>query len=119
MTRSLLTLSAILAFAVPAFAEDKPAEAKATPYPFTTCLVSGEAFGGDMGEPYVFVEDGREVKLCCKGCLKTFKKDPAAFEKIIDEGVKAKADGKVPVNPAEKKDEKKDEPGHDHGAHQH
>jgi YHS domain-containing protein len=37
-----------------------------------------------MGDPYVFTQDGREVKLCCKSCLKDFKKDPAKYLKKID-----------------------------------
>lgn len=119
MTRSLLTLSALVALASSGFAADaKPADAAATPYPFTTCAVSGEAFGGDMGDPYVFTHEGREVKLCCKSCLKAFKKDPAKYVAALDEGAKAKAEGKAPVNPAEKKDEKKKD-AHGHGDHQH
>ena len=37
---------------------------KPKPYPLKTCVVSDEKFGGDMGEPYVFTHDGREIKLC-------------------------------------------------------
>jgi len=59
--------------------------AKAKPYPLDTCAVSGEKLGGSMGEPYVFVYEGQEVKLCCKSCLKDFNKEPAKFVKKIDE----------------------------------
>ncbi len=38
-----------------------------------------------MGKPYVFVKDGQEVKLCCKSCLKDFKKDPQKYIKMIQE----------------------------------
>ena len=62
---------------------DKKAE-KAKPYPLKTCVVSGEKFGGDMGDPYVFTHDGREIKLCCKSCLKDFKKDTAKYIKKIE-----------------------------------
>ena len=58
--------------------------AKPKPYPLKTCVVSDEKFGGDMGEPYVFTHEGREIKLCCKSCLKDFKKDPAKYVKKID-----------------------------------
>jgi hypothetical protein len=62
-------------------------------YPLRTCVVSGDELGGDMGEPYVFTykdpnnprDPGRVVKLCCKGCLDDFKKDPAAYLKKIDD----------------------------------
>jgi hypothetical protein len=40
--------------------------------------------GGDMGDPYVFTHEGREIKLCCKSCLKDFKKDPAKYIKKIE-----------------------------------
>jgi hypothetical protein len=70
-------------------AAEKP-DAKAKPYPLKTCLVSGEKLG-EMGKPYVFTHDGREIQLCCKDCLKDFKKDPAKFVKKLDE---AEAKGK-------------------------
>ena len=37
-----------------------------------------------MGDPYVFTHEGREIKLCCKGCLKDFNKDSAKFVKKIE-----------------------------------
>ncbi len=48
------------------------------PYPLKTCVVSGETLG-EMGNPYVFVFHGQELKLCCKGCLKTFSKEPEKY----------------------------------------
>ncbi len=53
------------------------------PYPLDTCLVSGEKLGG-MGKPYVFVYKDQEIKLCCKGCLKEFDKDPAKYLKKLE-----------------------------------
>ncbi len=38
-----------------------------------------------MGKPYSFVKDGQEVKLCCKGCLRTSKRKPAKYLKEISE----------------------------------
>lgn len=61
---------------------------KVKPYPLETCVVSGESFGGSMGEPYVFVHQGREIKLCCKSCLKEFEKQPAKFLAKVDEAAK-------------------------------
>lgn len=58
------------------------------PYPLDTCVVSGEKFGGAMGEPFVFVHDGREIQLCCKGCKKAFDKEPAKYLAKIDEAAK-------------------------------
>ena len=65
-------------------ADQKAAATKAKPYPLKVCVVSDEKFGGDMGDPYVFVHEGREVKLCCKGCLDDFKKDPANYMKKME-----------------------------------
>jgi len=61
--------------------------AKPKPYPLKTCVVSGEKLGG-MGEEYTFVHEGQEIKLCCKGCLKDFKKDPAKYMKKIADAQK-------------------------------
>jgi YHS domain-containing protein len=55
----------------------------AIPDRLTTCPVSGDKLGGDMGGPYVFVYQGQQVKLCCKGCKKDFLKDPAKYLKTI------------------------------------
>lgn len=72
------------------FAADQKPAAKAKPYPLKTCVVSDEKFGGDMGDPYVFIHEGREVKLCCEGCLKDFKKDPAKYVKKMEAAEKKK-----------------------------
>ena len=40
-------------------------EKKPKPYPLDTCLVCGMKFGS-MGEPYVFVYKGQEIKVCDK-----------------------------------------------------
>ena len=53
-------------------------EAKPKPYPLDTCLISGNKLGAH-GEPYVFVRDGQEVKLCCEPCLEDFNQDPAKY----------------------------------------
>src|SRR5581483_5727935 len=62
--------------------KDEPAK-KPKPYILKTCPVSGEKLD-EMGKPYVFVHEGREIKLCCKDCLTDFKKDPAKFIKKIE-----------------------------------
>ncbi len=38
-----------------------------------------------MGDPFVYNYKGREIKFCCKGCLKDFNKDPQKYIKLIDE----------------------------------
>ena len=70
-------------------AQDKPAEAKAKPYPLKTCIVTDEEIGKDPDmKPHTFTYKGQEVKLCCKGCLKDFEKDPAKYLKKIEDGQK-------------------------------
>jgi hypothetical protein len=71
-----------------AFAADKAPSGKGKPYPLKTCIVSDEPLGGDHGEPYVFVHEGQEIKLCCKPCLKDFNKSPATYLKKLDGGKK-------------------------------
>lgn len=44
----------------------------------TVCPVSGEELGS-MGEPIVMTHAGKEVKLCCKSCIKKFNADPAKY----------------------------------------
>ena len=71
-------------------AEQKP---KAKPYPLKVCVVSDEKLG-EMGDPYTFVYKDREVKLCCKSCLKDFNKNPAKYVKKMEEAeAKAKKQG--------------------------
>lgn len=69
------------------------APAKPRPYILKTCIVSGDKLAGDMGDPYVYIykdrklkdDPGREIKFCCKSCLKDFNKDPKGYLKKIDE----------------------------------
>lgn len=62
---------------------------KAKPYPLKTCIVSDEKLDGDSGmKPHTFVYKGQEIKLCCKGCLKDFNKDPQKYLKKLDEQAK-------------------------------
>ena len=84
--KSLITaVLAISCCAAPlsGLAADQKTE-KPKPYPLKTCVVTDEKLGG-MGDAYVFVYEGREIKLCCKGCLKDFKKEPAKYVKKIEE----------------------------------
>lgn len=57
-------------------------------YPLDTCVVSGKKLGS-MGKPYDYVhqQDGqpdRLVRFCCRGCVGTFKKDPARYLQLLD-----------------------------------
>jgi hypothetical protein len=82
----LLSLTALISLPLAGFAADKKQPSK--PYPLDKCVVSDEEFGGEVGEPYVFVHEGREVKLCCKSCLKGFNKETAKHVAKIDAAAK-------------------------------
>lgn len=84
MKHITLLIATVALLASPILSAAADAKAKAKPYPLTTCLVSDEKIGEDPSmKPYVFVEDGQEIKLCCKSCLKDFKKDKANLMKKI------------------------------------
>ncbi len=83
--KHLIAAILVAAFLVPlsGLAEDKKAE-KLKPYTLKTCIVSGDKLG-EMGEPFVYHYKNREIKFCCKGCLKDFNKDPKKYIKLIEE----------------------------------
>jgi YHS domain-containing protein len=83
LTAATLSLS-VLTGPFVALAGDQAADAKVKPYTLKTCIVSGDKLG-EMGDPYVFKYEGREIKFCCKGCVKDFKKEPAKYIKKIEE----------------------------------
>jgi len=66
-------------------------------YPLKACVVSGDSFDSDeMGPPvdYIYKQAGkpdRLVILCCKGCVKDFRKNPEKFLKKIDDAAAKKA----------------------------
>lgn len=79
-TLTILALVTAVCVATDLRAEDKP---KAKAYPLDKCLVSDEKFEGSGMESYEFVHEGQTIKLCCKSCLKDFKKSPATYLKKL------------------------------------
>lgn len=57
-------------------------------YPLSTCVVSHDALGG-MGETVDTLYDGRLIRFCCKGCVKSFNKNPEKYLKEIDSAKKS------------------------------
>lgn len=53
-------------------------------YPLKTCVVSDEPLDGSHGEVVEHVVANRLVRLCCKGCVKGFEKEPAKYLAKID-----------------------------------
>src|SRR3954469_16652544 len=83
LTASIIAVS-VLAGPFIALASDEKPATKPKPYTLKTCIVSREKLG-EMGKPFTFVHEGREIKLCCPDCQKDFKKSPAKYVKKIDE----------------------------------
>ena len=83
--KHLIAAILVAFFLVPlsGLAADKKAE-KLKPYTLKTCVVSGDKLG-EMGDPFVYAYKGREIKFCCKGCLKDFNKEPDKYIKQIEE----------------------------------
>ncbi|MEI7720517.1 MAG: hypothetical protein WCJ23_00875 [Verrucomicrobiota bacterium] len=52
-------------------------------YPLTTCPVSGDKLGA-MGETIDTLYQGQLIRFCCKGCIKSFNKNPDKYLKEID-----------------------------------
>ena len=85
--KSFVVVALLASFATApfaAFAADKDKVAKLKPYPLETCVVSNEKLG-EMGKPYAYEYKDREIKFCCKNCVKDFKKDPAKYVKKLEE----------------------------------
>ena len=68
----------LLALAVTALLSATTRAADPTPYPLTTCIVSGDKLG-DMGKPVMVDYKGQQVGFCCKSCIDDFEKDPAKY----------------------------------------
>lgn len=88
-------LVSLACVALPALAQDAAGTAAqkknprhGDPYMLDVCPVSKEKLGS-MGDPIVKVHKGRELRFCCKGCIKEYKNDPeaviAAADKLIIE----------------------------------
>ena len=88
-TKHVLTavlLTGLATGVLSARADDKHdhADKKAKPYPLAKCVVSDEKFEGSDMKPHEFVYEGQTIKLCCKSCLKDFKKDTAKYVKKLE-----------------------------------
>jgi hypothetical protein len=59
-------------------------------YPLTTCVVSHDSLGG-MGETVDALYEGRLIRFCCKGCVKSFNKNPDKYLKELDTAKKPAA----------------------------
>lgn len=97
-TKLTIILALVLAAGLSLRAEEsKPAPPKDS-YPTDLCVVSGDKLDSmdDLTKYTYIAPDGtkREVRFCCKDCIKSFKKDPAKYLKILDEAAAKKAAAK-------------------------
>jgi YHS domain-containing protein len=77
-----ILLSSFGAAPLTGLAADKKEKLK--PYTLENCIVSGDKLG-EMGKPFEYEYKGREIKFCCKNCVKDFNKEPAKYVKKIEE----------------------------------
>ncbi len=85
----LAPLLALVLFTLTCRADETKAD-KPKPYPLKTRLVCGMKLG-EMGQPYVFVYKGQEIKVCDPSEKKDFDQDPDKYmKKLADEAAKLK-----------------------------
>ena len=65
--------------------------AKPRPYVLSMCLVSDEKLA--KGDPLIIYQ-GREIRVCCEGCVKDFQKEPEKYLKLIEAEEARKGKGK-------------------------
>lgn len=56
----------------------------------TICPISGEKVGQEGMQPATYEYEGKIYNFCCPMCIETFKKDPQACIKKVQEELKAK-----------------------------
>ena len=83
----LFIVAMAIASPLVSLAGDEKKADKPKTYTLKTCITDDEKLGS-MGDPVVFVHEGREIKLCCEGCRADFKKDPAKFIKKLEKAEK-------------------------------
>lgn len=83
---ALFAITLTLATASPVSAADSVVPKD---YPLKTCVVSDEKLG-EHGKPVKVTSNGTDVWLCCKSCVKDFKKDPAKYTKMVTDAAAKK-----------------------------
>lgn len=78
-------------------AKDDEAKRVGDAYTLDTCPVSGEKLGS-MGETPILLHEGREVRLCCEGCVKKYQANAEAMNQEIDKKLIADQESHYPTN---------------------
>jgi YHS domain-containing protein len=55
-------------------------------------MKSGDKVGGEMGKPVYAEYKGKKYALCCKDCVKDFKKDPEKFVALAEKNQDSKSE---------------------------
>ena len=79
---TIAILTAVLMTGTFAFADSATSSGVPKNYPLKKCVVSGDPLG-EHGKVVKVSSQGTEVYLCCKDCVKDFKKDPAKYAKMV------------------------------------
>ena len=87
MLKTVTVAALVTAFAAAPLTGFSAEKKKLKPYTLKTCVVSGDKLG-EMAPPYVYQYKDREIKFCCKDCVKDFNKNPAKYLKKIEEAEK-------------------------------
>lgn len=77
--------------------DDAVIQAQKGSYPLTTCVISGEELGSMDGQIDI-VHGTRLVRLCCKGCVKGFQKEPAKHMATVNAALIAQQKKSYPLN---------------------
>ena len=88
LIKSTVAALAVAFISTAAFAHEGEDHTKGAPgvpkdYPLKTCPVSNDKLGEHGKSVKVTAPDGTDVYLCCKDCMKDFKKDPAKYAKMV------------------------------------
>jgi hypothetical protein len=79
--------------------DKKIAKSQRAYYPMNTCVVMGDALTEDGEDIAVeMVWKNRLVRLCCKACVRKFKKEPGKFIAELDKNIIAKQGEKYPID---------------------
>ncbi len=80
---TIAILAAVLLGSTFAIADSSVPKGVPKNYPLTKCPVSDDPLGEHGKVVKATTPDGTDVYLCCKDCLKDFKKDPAKYGKMV------------------------------------
>lgn len=84
-----LLTAAAFSFSLINAADSKAPEGVPASYPLKKCVISDDPLG-EMGNPVKVTYEDTDVYLCCKSCVKDFKKDPARYVKMVKDAAAKK-----------------------------